>query len=103
MDQRIKKLMTMHKAIHPRDDMDRLYMSRKVQRRRLARIENSVDALIQGVEEYIKKSKERLFIKTRNSTDSIIINRTTRKPKWEEKQLYGYSKRQTSEISHEKT
>ena len=29
MDQRTRKLMTMHKALHPRDDIDRLYMSRK--------------------------------------------------------------------------
>ena len=34
----------------------------------------------------------------------IIIDRTTitRKQKWEEKQLYGYFKRQIGEISHEK-
>ena len=29
MDQRTKKLMTMHKALHPRDDVDRLYVSSK--------------------------------------------------------------------------
>ena len=29
MDQRTRKLMTMHKALHPRDDVDRLHVSRK--------------------------------------------------------------------------
>ena len=29
IDQRTRKLMTMHKALHPRDDVDRLYVSRK--------------------------------------------------------------------------
>ena len=29
MDQRTRKLMTVHKALHPRDDIDRLYVSRK--------------------------------------------------------------------------
>ena len=29
MDQRTRKLMTMHKALHLRDDIDRLYVSRK--------------------------------------------------------------------------
>ena len=29
MDQRTRKLMTMHKALHLRDDVDRLYVSRK--------------------------------------------------------------------------
>ena len=29
MDQRTRKLMTMHKALHPKDDVDRLYILRK--------------------------------------------------------------------------
>ena len=29
MEQRTRKLMTMHKALHPRDNVDRLYVSRK--------------------------------------------------------------------------
>ena len=29
MDQRTRKLTTMNKALHPRDDIDRLYVSRK--------------------------------------------------------------------------
>ena len=29
MDQRTRKLMTMHKAFHPRDDVDRLYVQEK--------------------------------------------------------------------------
>ena len=29
MDQKTMKLMTMHKALHSRDDVDRLYVSRK--------------------------------------------------------------------------
>ena len=40
---------------------------------------------------------------TIQSTQSINRTKITRKQKWEEKQLYGYFKRQTSEISHEKT
>ena len=45
-DQRTRKLMTIHKALHPRDDVDRLYVSRKVGGRELAIIEDSVDASI---------------------------------------------------------
>ena len=58
MDQRIKKLMTMHKALHPRDDIDRQYVSRKEGRRGLASINDCIDASIQELEEYIKKSNE---------------------------------------------
>ena len=46
MDQRTRKLMTMHKALHPRDDVDRLYVSRKEEGRRLASIEDSIDTKI---------------------------------------------------------
>ena len=53
----------------------------------------------------LKKRKGKLITSTRNNTDNTNINRTkiTRKQKWEEKQLYRHFKRQTSEISHEKT
>ena len=47
--------MTMHKALHPRDDVDRLYVSRKERGRWLARIEDCVDASIQRLEDYIGK------------------------------------------------
>ena len=40
MDQRTRKLMIMYKALHPRDDIDRLYVSRKEGGRRLASIED---------------------------------------------------------------
>ena len=46
IDQRIRKLMTMHKLLHPRDDVDRLYVSRKEEGRGLTNIEYSFDALI---------------------------------------------------------
>ena len=45
----------MHKALHPRDDVDRLYVSRKEGGRGLASIEDTVDASIQRLEDYIEK------------------------------------------------
>ena len=52
-----------------------------------------------------KKRRGRLITATRNNTNNTSINRTkiTRKIKREEKQLYEHFKRQTSEISNEKT
>ena len=47
MDQRTRNLMTMHKALHPRDDVDRLYVSRKKGGGGLANIKDIVDASIQ--------------------------------------------------------
>ena len=78
--------MTMHEALHPRDDVDRLYVSRKVEGRVLARIEDCVDASIQRLEDYIEK-RGGLITATRNDTDNTKTNKTTitRKQKWEEK------------------
>ena len=53
--------MTSHKALHLRDDIDRLYVSRKEGGRGQVDIGYSEDESIRGVEEYIKKSKERLI------------------------------------------
>ena len=50
MHQKTIKLMTMHKALCPRDDVDRLYVSRKDVGRGLASNEDTVDASIQQLE-----------------------------------------------------
>ena len=59
MDQRTRKQMTMHKALHPRNDGDRLYVSRKEGGRGFTSIENCVDASIQRLEDYIEKPREK--------------------------------------------
>ena len=63
--------MTMHKALLPRDIVDRLYESRKKGGRGLASIEDSVDASIQRFEDYIEKHKGGLIIATRNNTNMM--------------------------------
>ena len=104
MDQRTRKLITMHKALHPIDDVDRLYVSRKQGGRGLASIEDTVDASIHRLEDYIEKYERGLITTIRIDTDNTINERmtTTRKQKWEEKQLYGRFKRLIN-ISHQKT
>ena len=52
--------MTMHKALHPRDDVDRLYVSRKAGGRGLTSIEDSVDASVQRLKDYIEKRGEKI-------------------------------------------
>ena len=83
MDERTRKLMTMHKALHPRDDVDRLYVSRKEGGGGLASIEESIDASIQRLEDYIEKHERGLITAISNDTDNTIDNRmsTTRKQK----------------------
>ena len=86
MNQSTRKFMTMYKVLHSRDDIARLYMSRKEWARGLANIENKVDTSIRRLEDYIKKSKERLITATRNDTNNSNINwiTITRKQKSEE-------------------
>ena len=100
MDQRTWKLMTMHKALHHRVDVDRLHESRKEEGRGLASIEDSVDTSIQRLEGYIEKQERGRITAIRNDTDNTIDDRmtTTRKQKWDEKQLNGRFKRLINNI-----
>ena len=77
--------MTMHKALHHRYDVDRLYVSRKEGGRGLANIEDTADASILRLKDYIEKHERGLITTIRNDTDNTIDERvtTTRKQKWE--------------------
>ena len=77
MDQRTRKLMTMHKALHPRDDVDSLYGLRMEEGRGLANGEDSVNASIQKLEDYIEKHEGGLIIAIKNDTDNTVTNRIT--------------------------
>ena len=61
MDQRIRKLITMHKDLHPRDDTDELYVSRKEGGRGLSSIEDKFNTSIRCHGDNKEKSKERLI------------------------------------------
>ena len=84
MDQRTRKIMTKYKTLHPREDVDGLYVSRKERGRGFASIEDSVDTSIQRLEDYIEKHEGGLITAIRNDTDITIgdIMTITRKQKW---------------------
>ena len=69
--------------------------------RELTSVEDSVDASIQRLKDYIEKREERLITATRNNTNNTRTNRTkiTRKQKWEKNNLMDV----LSNIPHEKT
>ena len=67
--------MTMHKASHPSDDVDRLYVSRKDGGRGIASNEDSIDTSIKGLEDKIEKHERGLIIANRNGTDNTMANR----------------------------
>ena len=103
IEQRTRKLMTMHKALHPRDDVERLNISRKKGGRGLASIEDSVDESIQRFKDCMEKQEGRLITAIRNDTDNTKANRMTitRKQK-SGKKNYGRFKRLIN-ISHKKS
>ncbi len=84
----------MYEPLHPRDDVKKLYVLIKEGGRGLASIEDSVDASIRQLEDYIEKHEGGLITAIRNDTDNTMDNRMTitRKQKWEE-QLYRRFKR----------
>ena len=64
--------MTMHKALPPRNGIDRLYVSSKE-----ASIEDCVDILTKTTRKLYKRNKERLITAIRSNTNNTRINRTT--------------------------
>ena len=76
MDKITRKLMIIPKVLHPRDDVDRLYVPRKEGGRGLASIEDNVDASIKWLEDYIEKHRG-LITAIKNETDNTMDNRMT--------------------------
>ena len=103
MGQRTRKLMTMHKTLHPRDRSWQAICIKKEGGKGLASIEDSVDASIERLEDHIEKHEGGLITAIRNDSDNITDYRViTKKQIWKEKQLYGRFKRIIN-ISHETT
>ena len=64
--------MNLNAALLPRDNVNRLYASRKEGGRELALIEYNVDASIQRLKDYIQKHEGGLIINIRNDTDKTM-------------------------------
>ena len=60
IDERTRKLKMIHKALHPRDDLDRLCVSRNEGGRGLASIQDRVNESVQWLEDYIKKAQRKI-------------------------------------------
>ena len=68
-------------------------------------MEDSVDASIQRLKDYVQKHEGGLITASRNETENMINSRMTitKKQKWEGKQLYGRFKQLINNISLDKT
>ena len=65
IDRRTRKLITMHRALNPKSDVARIYLSRKEGGRALISVEETVKLTILGLERYALTSEEGLLIAAR--------------------------------------
>ena len=93
-------------ALHPKSDVDRLYIPRKEGGRGLTSIEDCVELAIRGLEVYVHGSEERLIQAARGEKidgleASSVLKRSKKEKRledWEEKVLHGQYFRQTKEV-----
>ena len=106
MDRKTRKLFTIYGGLHPKSDVDRLYLPRKDGGRGLISIEDCVELANRGLEVYIHGSEERLIKAARGDKkedlETTSVLKTKKKEKklknWEEKVLHGQYIRQTKEV-----
>ena len=98
LDTMTRKQLTMHGSLHPRADVDRLYVSRKDGGRGLMSIEDSIQKEENSIALYIKNTEEPIL----KHTQSILSNQDPqpklefankisdqRKNNWKDKSLHG--------------
>ena len=61
LDRRTRKLLTIHKGLHPKSNVGRLYIPRKEGGRGLICVEDIINFAVIGLERYVNNSEERLL------------------------------------------
>ena len=97
IDKKTRKLFTIYGALHPKSDVDRLYITRKKGGRGLISIEDCVELAIRGLEVYVHGSEERLIQTARgdkiDGLEAVSALKRSKKEKrledWEKKVLHG--------------
>ena len=106
IDRNTRKLFTIYGALHPKSDVDRLYIPRKERGRGLISIDDCVELAIKGLEVYIQGSEERFIQAARgdkiDGLEAVSVLKRSKKEKrledWENKVLHGQYLRQTNEV-----
>ena len=97
--------------MHPKSDIDRLYIPRKAGSRGLIVIEDCVELAVSGLEVYVYGREERLIQAAKEDkldgleAASVLKNakKGRRLQNWEEKALHGQYLRQTKEVKSEQS
>ena len=106
IDRKIRTLFTIYGTLHPKSDVDRLYIPRKERGRGLISIKDCVELAITGLEVYVHGSEERLIQAARgdkiDGLEAVSVLKRSKKENisedWEEKVLHGQYLRQTKEV-----
>ena len=106
VDRKTRQLFTVYAPLHPKSDVDILYIPRKERGRGLISIKDCVDLAIRGVGVYVHGSEERWIQGARrdkiDGLEAASVLKRSKKEKrlkyWEEKVLHGQYLRQTTEV-----
>ena len=106
IDRKTRKLFTIYGALHPKLDVDRLYIHRKEGGRGLISIKDCVELAVRGLERYVHGSEDRLIQAARgdkiDGLEAASVLKRSKKEKrledWEEKVLLGQYLRQVKEV-----
>ena len=98
-------MFTIYGVLHPKSDVDRLYIPRRERGRGLISIEDCVELAIGGLEVYVHGSEEKLIQAARRDKIDVLeaasVLKRSKKEKrledWEEKVLHSHYLRQTKE------
>ena len=98
-------MLTIYGALHPKSDVDRLYIPRKEGGRCLITIVDCTELAIRGLEMYVYGSEERLIqsargVKIDGLEAACVLKRSKKEKRLEhwEKVLHGQYLRQTKEV-----
>ena len=98
IDRKTRKLFTIYGALHPKSDVDRLYIPRKEGGRGFISIEDCVELAITGLKVYVHGSEEILIQAAREDKidgleASSVLKRSKKEKRledWEDKVLHGH-------------
>ena len=106
IDRKTRKLFTIYGALHPKADVDRLYIPRKEGGSGLMSIEDCIELAIKRLKVYVHGSGDRLIpaarrVRIDGLETTSVLKRSKKEKKlegWEEKGLHGQYLRQTKEV-----
>ena len=111
MDRKTRKIFTMNRALHPRSDVDRLYLKRVEGGRGLQCLEEVVKLEELSLAFYLSKKEDKLlkevvqeglFQETEDPNERKRQNTAERKKRFEEKILHGQFERGIKEVKDQK-